>query len=69
VGIISDDTTPVGKVHLGLVFMLQTDSDQYTIQEVDLMTAEWGTIELLRERAPMMETWSQIVFANLIAPK
>jgi predicted NUDIX family phosphoesterase len=67
VGVISDDTTPVGKVHLGLVFILQTDTDQYSIQEADLMTAEWASVEFLREKVPMMETWSQIVFANLIA--
>ena len=67
-GIISDDSTPVGQVHLGLVFILQTDSDQCSIREADLMTAEWATVESLREKFPLMETWSQIVFSNVIAP-
>jgi len=66
VGIISDDSTEVGKVHLGLVFILEVDSDQYSIEEPDLMTAQWAGVEVLREKLPLMETWSQIAFQNVI---
>lgn len=69
VGIISDDSTPVGQVHLGLVFILETDSDAYTVNEADLMTAEWATVESLREKKSNMETWSQIVVERVIAPE
>src|SRR5205823_2574248 len=34
-GIISDDSTPVGQVHLGLVFILETDSPEFTVNEAD----------------------------------
>ncbi len=67
VGIISDDSTPVGQVHLGLVFLLETDSADFTVNETDLMTAEWATVERLRECLAQMETWSQIVFEHVIA--
>ncbi len=67
-GIISDDSTDVGKVHLGLVFVLQTDSADFAVQEPDLMTAEWANVESLREKLPLMETWSQIAFRNVIEP-
>jgi predicted NUDIX family phosphoesterase len=67
-GIISDDSTDVGKVHLGLVFVLEVDSDQCSVEEPDLMTAQWAEADVLRERLPVMETWSQIAFENIIAP-
>jgi len=68
-GIISDDSTPVGSVHLGLVFLLQTDSPDFSVQETELMTAQWASIDSLREQFPLMETWSQIVFENMIEVK
>jgi predicted NUDIX family phosphoesterase len=68
VGVISDDSTDVGKVHLGLVFILEVDSDQYCIEEPELMTAQWAGADLLQEKLPVMETWSQIAFENVIAP-
>jgi predicted NUDIX family phosphoesterase len=67
-GIISDDSTDVGKVHLGLVFVLETGSPDFSVQEPDLMTADWASIEALTEKLPSMETWSQIAFENVIAP-
>jgi NAD(P)-dependent dehydrogenase (short-subunit alcohol dehydrogenase family) len=68
VGIISDDSTPGEKVHLGLVFLLETESPEFTVNEADLMTAECATMEMLRERLAQMETWSQIVFERAISP-
>jgi len=69
VGIISDDSTPVSMVHLVLVFILQTDSPRFAIRETELMTAEWAPVESLREKFPLMESWSQIVFQNVIEAK
>jgi hypothetical protein len=31
------------------------------------MTAEWATVEMLREVLERMETWSQIVFEQVIS--
>ena len=67
-GIISDDSTPVGQVHLGLVFILHTDSPEFKVREADLMTAEWADFNLLQERLPRMETWSQIVVEKILTP-
>ena len=66
-GIISDDSTPVGRVHLGLVFLLDVASPEFRVNEPELMTAEWADVGALRDRYPQMETWSQIVFDNIIA--
>jgi predicted NUDIX family phosphoesterase len=65
-GIISDDSTPVGQVHLGLVFVMETDSPDFTVREAELMTAEWAAPEFLREVQERMETWSQIVVERVI---
>ena len=67
-GIISDDSTPVGQVHLGLVFVLETDSPEFTVNEADLMTVEWASVEKLEACLDRMETWSQIAFRQVIAP-
>ena len=67
VGILNDDTTDVGRVHLGAVYVLDAVRPDVTIRETDKMTGSWvRTSELapLRER---METWSQIVYDEFIA--
>jgi predicted NUDIX family phosphoesterase len=66
VGIISDDSTPVGQVHMGLVYVLETDSPDFRVNEADMMTAEWANLALLRDRHDRMETWSQIVVDEVI---
>jgi predicted NUDIX family phosphoesterase len=65
-GLISDDSTPVGQVHMGLVFLLETSSPEFQVNEPDMMTAQWATAEFLAECAPQMETWSQIVVERVI---
>lgn len=65
-GIISDDSTPVGQVHMGLVYLLETDSTDFTVNEPDLMTAKWATLEELRATHDRMETWSQIVLDKIL---
>ncbi len=67
-GIISDDSTPVGQVHLGLVFLLETDSPDFTVNEPELMTAHWATLEALRACEDRMETWSQIALQQALLP-
>ena len=65
-GIIYDSTTPVGRVHLGVVYELEACDTSFTLNEPDLMSARWVRIEGLREFRDRMETWSQILFDNHI---
>lgn len=65
IGVIYDDSNAVGQVHLGLVFLLETENDQFTVNEPDQMTAEWADIQKLREYQDRMETWSQITFKHI----
>ena len=66
-GILNDDSTDVGRVHLGAVYVLEAMSDNVSIRETEKMTGSWiakDELAALRER---METWSQIVYDELIA--
>ncbi len=66
VGILNDDTTEVGSVHLGAVYVLDAHDANVTVRETEKMTGRWaGTAELSRLRGDM-ETWSQIVYDSFI---
>jgi len=65
-GILNDDTTEVGTVHLGAVYVLETHDDNVTVRETEKMTGRWvdgGALAALRDQ---MESWSQIVYDSLI---
>lgn len=60
-GIINDESTDVGRVHLGVVYVLRAAGKNVRVRETEKMTGEWLP---RRELAPLreaMETWSQIV--------
>jgi predicted NUDIX family phosphoesterase len=65
-GVICDDSNEVSRVHLGLVFLLETDSEQFSVNEKDLMTARWATRDEIAGVYPYLETWSQVVFENCL---
>jgi predicted NUDIX family phosphoesterase len=66
VGVIDDESNEVGEVHLGLVYLLEVESEDFEILEKDKMIAEWISIlELLGNHADL-ESWSQIVLKNYI---
>jgi predicted NUDIX family phosphoesterase len=67
VGVINDDSTEVARVHLGLVFMLVTDSADFTVVERDKFTAQWAGPAELEAHYDRMESWSQIIYDHLIA--
>jgi predicted NUDIX family phosphoesterase len=67
VGILNDDSTPVGQVHLGAVYTLVASSDDVTVRETEKMAGEGVATAGLAEVRERMETWSQIVFDELIA--
>ncbi len=66
VGILNDDTTDVGRVHLGAVYVLDAAEPDVTIRETDKMTGSWVAREKLAALRERMETWSQIVHDEFI---
>jgi predicted NUDIX family phosphoesterase len=62
IGFINDDTIPVGKFHIGLLYSIRVSSKEVYINETDKMTAEWIEKSNLSEFYEGMETWSRIIF-------
>lgn len=62
VGILNDDSTDVGQVHLGAVFVLDAPSRDVRVAETEKMTGRWATREELAAVRDAMETWSQIIY-------
>jgi predicted NUDIX family phosphoesterase len=66
-GLLNDDSAPVSKVHLGVVFLVEGDSPEIRIREVDKLAGELLTLEEMRIYYLAMESWSQIVYDRLVA--
>jgi predicted NUDIX family phosphoesterase len=66
-GILNDDTTDVGRVHLGAVYILDAHQGTVTVRETEKMSGRWVAREALAEHREAMETWSQIVYDATIA--
>jgi predicted NUDIX family phosphoesterase len=65
IGLLNDDSSPVSKVHLGVVFLVDGDSPNIAIRETDKLAGELLTLEEMRIYYLGMESWSQMVFDRL----
>ena len=65
-GILNDDTTDVGSVHLGAVYMLEAFTPNVSVRETDTMSGSWTRRADLAAHREAMETWSQLVYDGLI---
>jgi len=64
-GFLNEDSSPVSKVHLGVVFLVDGDSPDISIRETDKLAGELLTLEEMRMYYLSMESWSQIVYDRL----
>jgi predicted NUDIX family phosphoesterase len=65
IGLLNDDSSPVSKVHLGVVFLVDGDSPNIAIRETDKLAGELLTLEEMRIYYLGMESWSQMVYDRL----
>jgi predicted NUDIX family phosphoesterase len=65
VGLIYDDTSDVGRVHLGVVHIMQLHSCKVSSAEIDLEYAGFKPIEEIRTELDRYETWSQLCVKHL----
>jgi predicted NUDIX family phosphoesterase len=63
-GLINDDSTPVGQVHLGVVHVLELERPEARRREESLSRAGFAPLEALRRRREEFETWSQFLLAE-----
>jgi len=68
VALLNDDTTPVSRVHLGLVFLVEPAGDEpAAVREVRKLEGEVLSLEAMRRHYLNMESWSQLVYDDLVA--
>ncbi|QDU90094.1 hypothetical protein Pla175_34940 [Pirellulimonas nuda] len=65
VGLINDDETPVGQVHLGVVHLLDIERPQVEPNEDDLADAGFQPVSKILAELEGYESWSQIVMRAL----
>ncbi|MEO1980793.1 MAG: phosphoesterase, partial [Fuerstiella sp.] len=65
VGLINDDETDVGKVHLGIVHIFDLDSPKVAPREKSMIDARFAQPEELLRELDEFETWSQICLTAL----
>lgn len=64
-GMLNDDSNPVGQVHVGLVLLLEGDCDAIKIRS-ELKSGQLLTVQELQAHYNDMETWSQIIFNEIL---
>jgi predicted NUDIX family phosphoesterase len=66
-GLLNEDSSPVSKVHLGVVFLVDGDTPDIRIRETDKLAGELMSLEEMRMYYLAMESWSQIVYDRLVS--
>jgi predicted NUDIX family phosphoesterase len=61
VGLLNDDTNPVGAVHLGVVFSVDAHHREVDVREHDKLVGSFVGSDELAASWPRLETWSQLV--------
>jgi len=64
-GLLNEESSPVSKVHLGVVFVVDGDSPEIQIRETDKLAGELLTLDEMRIHFLEMESWSQLVYERL----
>jgi predicted NUDIX family phosphoesterase len=67
VGLLNDDTTPVGQVHLGLVYEGDAAGRPVAIRETDKLSGGFVAAGEVAAVSDRLETWSRIAFEWLEA--
>jgi predicted NUDIX family phosphoesterase len=65
VGLLNDDTTDVGRVHLGAVFEAEAAGRPVAIRETDKLQGRFATGAEVAGVAAHMESWSRLAFDHL----
>ncbi len=68
VGLINDDLTPVGRVHLGVVHLVDVERPAIRPRESDILEAGFRPVDEVRRNFDRLETWSQVCLDALFGP-
>jgi predicted NUDIX family phosphoesterase len=67
VGILNDDSNPVGSVHLGVVFEVEADGRPLDVRERHKLSGRMVAPGEVLDAWDRLETWSQLVAERLLA--
>jgi predicted NUDIX family phosphoesterase len=65
VGLIYDDSTEVGRVHLGIVHIMQLSSCKVQSREEQLEFSGFESVEVIQSEMERLENWSQLCIKHL----
>jgi predicted NUDIX family phosphoesterase len=65
VGLINDDETPVGRVHLGMVHLCDVQEPKVQPREADILDTRFTPVADILTRLEQFESWSQIAVRAL----
>jgi predicted NUDIX family phosphoesterase len=65
IGLLNDDTDPVGAVHLGVVFSVDAGGRAVGVRERDKLVGAFADADALASSADRLETWSRLVVEAL----
>lgn len=66
-GLLNDDSNPVGAVHLGLVYVADAAGRPVAIRETHKLSGSFVEMNLVADVADKLETWSALLFDFLSA--
>lgn len=64
VGFLNDDANPVGRVHLGVAIVVEAASERFSVNEPDMIEAQWHDHESIEKVFPNLESWSQLLWSQ-----
>ena len=65
VGLLNDDTTDVGAVHIGAVYVADAGGRTVEIRETDKLSGAFAEPDEVEAVVDRMETWSRLCFEFL----
>ena len=65
IGLLNDDTTDVGSVHLGAVYVADSGGLPVAIRETEKLSGRFVTPDEVADVVDRMETWSSLVYEHL----
>ena len=65
VGLINDDTNDVGRVHIGIVHVLNLHQAEVNAKEKSINQAHFYPVNQLLKNIDKYENWSQICIRNI----
>ncbi len=68
IGLLNDDTTDVGSVHIGLVFEADAAGRRVAVRETEKLSGSFVDVSAVRDVYEGLETWSQLILPSLETP-